>query len=234
MTTKYGYGKGSSGQYNEAGIVLEDGQQAELQLDSNGRLITNATVTATFVGPQEVIISNTDDSIAIGTSSTLFTGTTQGSKFRLDVDTTSEGVTGSMAPTSAIEIGAVDSGGKLQALTVDPAGKLLVDISGSSTVTGTVNANIEGLNAFQTSQYMIGSSSVQLTPTPLTSRSSMSIKAVLTGSNILYIGNSSAVTASTGYPLFNGDSLQIDLTPSQSIYAISTAAGQIAAVMEIG
>lgn len=147
----------------------------------------------------------------------------------------SVGPTGSTAPVQATEMGAVDSNGKLQALTVDPSGKLLVDITGSSTVTGTVNANIEGLTSFKTSQYTIGTSAVQITPTPLTNRSSMSIKANTTSSlDIVYVGNSNAVTSSTGYALFAGDSIQLDLTPAQQIWAIGTSAGQIAYVMEIG
>lgn len=147
----------------------------------------------------------------------------------------SVGLTGVTAPTSATEIGAVDSGGNLQHLLVDPAGKLLVDISGTSVVTGTVNANIEGLTAFQTSQYPVGITSVQLTPTPLTNRSSMSMKADLTSpSEVVYIGNSSGVTTSTGYALFNGDSLQLDLTPAQQVWAIASAPGQLVYVLEIG
>jgi hypothetical protein len=146
----------------------------------------------------------------------------------------SVGPTGVTAPTSATEIGGVDNSGNLQALKVDPAGKLLVDISGTSTVTGTVNANIEGLNAFQTSQYTIGTSAVQLTPTPLTNRSSMSIKAKLTPGSFVYIGPTSGVTTANGYILFNGDSLQLDLTPVNQIWAIASAAGQLLYVLEIG
>lgn len=147
----------------------------------------------------------------------------------------SVGPTGTTAPTSATEVGGLDASGNLQPLMVDPSGKLLVDITGSSTVTGTVNANIEGLTAFQTSQYTVGTSAVQLTPTPLTNRSSMSIKAnTLSGSAIVYVGNSSGVTTSTGYALFSGDSLQLDLTPAQQLWAISNQAGQLLYVMEIG
>jgi hypothetical protein len=147
----------------------------------------------------------------------------------------SVGLVGATAPTSATEMGAVDSFGNLQALTVDPSGKLLVDITGSSTVTGTVNANIEGLTSFASSQYTIGISAVQLTPSPLTNRSSMSIKANTTsGSAMIYIGASNGVTTSTGYALFSGDSLQLDLTPAQQIWAISNMANQLIYVLEIG
>lgn len=194
MTVKYAHGKGSSGQYNQGGIALTDGQNAELQLDASGRLITNATVTATFVGPQEVIINQADDSISIGNGLTLFTGTAgSGGHFGLDVN-----------------------------------------LLNSPTISGTVNSNLNGLTNFQTSQYTVGTSAVQLTPTPLTGRSSMSIKAITTGNNIVYVGSSSGVTTSTGYPLFNGDSLQLDLTGAHVVYAIASAAGQTVAVMEIG
>lgn len=151
----------------------------------------------------------------------------------LPVTDPSIGPTGATAPIDATLVGAVDSGGKLQPLTVDPSGKLLVDISGSSTVTGTVNANILGLNVFQTSQYTVGTSAVQLTPTPLTNRSSMSVKATCTGANAIYIGTSNAVTTSTGFPLFNGDVLNLDLTPSSVVWAIASAASQTAYVLEL-
>jgi hypothetical protein len=147
----------------------------------------------------------------------------------------SVGTTGTAAPTSATEVGGVDASGNLQPLMVDPAGKLLVDITGTSTVTGTVNANIEGLNTFQTSQYTINTSAVQLTPTPLSGRSSMSVKANTTSSlDIVYVGPTASVTSSNGYALFAGDSLQLDLTPSHQIWAVGSSSGQLLYVLEIG
>lgn len=118
---------------------------------------------------------------------------------------------------------------------VTPAGALTVVSTGSSTVTGTVNTNLNGLNNFQTSQYSVGTSAVQLTPTPLSNRSSLSIKVVTSNdAGIVYVGNSSGVTVSTGYGLFNGDSIQLDLTTADSVYVISNLAGQIVYVLEIG
>lgn len=145
----------------------------------------------------------------------------------------SVGINGALAPTSSTQIAAQNAGGDLIALMVDPSGKLLVDSSGTSTVTGTVDANINGLNVFQTSQYSIGLSAIQLTPTPLTNRSSMSVKATCSGSNAIYIGNSSAVTTSTGFPLFNGDVINLDLTGVNVIWAIASATSQTLYVMEI-
>lgn len=99
---------------------------------------------------------------------------------------------------------------------------------------GSLNVNIEGLSTFQTSQYTVGTSAVELTPTPMTDRRSISIKAITVSGNIIYIGNSAAVTIATGYPLFNDDVLNMDLTPADTIYAIASAAGQTICVLEIG
>lgn len=113
-------------------------------------------------------------------------------------------------------------------------GALNVSTSGTSTVSGTVSANIIGLTTFATSQYTVGGSAVQLTPSPLTNRTSMSVKVVTTSSSdIVYIGNSNGVTTSTGYPLFNGDSIQLDFTPANVIYAIGTNSGQLVYVLEL-
>jgi hypothetical protein len=104
----------------------------------------------------------------------------------------------------------------------------------SGTITGNVDASLEGLNAFQTSQYTIGVGAVQITPTPLAGRSSISIKVTTSGNAMIYIGNSNAVTTTTGFPMVSGDNIQMDLTTSQSIYAISNMAGQLLYALEIG
>lgn len=98
---------------------------------------------------------------------------------------------------------------------------------------GSINTKIEGLPTFQTSQYTVNTSAVQITPTPLANRSGISIKCVATSGNSVYIGNSSSVTASTGFPLFNNDVLNMDIT-SESVWAIGSAAGQTVAALEIG
>ncbi len=104
----------------------------------------------------------------------------------------------------------------------------------AGTISGTVNSNIQGLNAFQTSQYSIGVSAVQITPTPLTNRSSVSIKVTTTPNSMIFIGNSAAVTTSTGFPMVSGDNIQMDLTSAQTIYAIGSDVGQVLYALEIG
>lgn len=109
-----------------------------------------------------------------------------------------------------------------------------LNVNGVSTVSGTVTSNIAGLDAFKTTQYTINTSIVQLTPTPLPNRSAMTLKAITTSATeIIYIGNSS-VSTSTGYPLMNGDSLQLDLTAVFNIYAVGSSAGQKLYIMELG
>ncbi len=116
-------------------------------------------------------------------------------------------------------------------MAVNPDGS--INTSGSSTVTGDVNLN--GLTAMQTTQYTVGTSAVQLTPTPLANRSSINIKVSLTSNTeVVYIGNSSGVTTSTGFALFNGDSIQLDITDATPLYAIGSASGQKVYCLELG
>lgn len=126
-----------------------------------------------------------------------------------------------------------DQNGNLVSVTSE-SGKIGLDVNiiGGS-ITGDVVATQPPLNSFQTSQYTIGTSIVQLTPSPLSNRSSISLRVTCTGSNSIYIGNSSGTTTSNGYPLYNGDTIQMDLSTTNSIYAIASAGGQTAFVLEI-
>jgi hypothetical protein len=100
---------------------------------------------------------------------------------------------------------------------------------------GSIDVNLEGLTAFQTSQYTVGTSAVQITPTPMPNRSSIGFKAVIaTSTDVIYVGNSAAVTTSTGYPLYAKDTLELDLDAGQPIYAIATTAGTTLCVVELG
>lgn len=122
-------------------------------------------------------------------------------------------------------------GGTDDQLLVNPNGSINVNAIGGGG--GTTNANIVGLGMFQTSQYAIGVTAVQLAPTALPNRSSLSVTVEAAPNVAVYIGNSSSVTISTGYPLYDGSTLQLDLTPAGSIWAITATAGQTIAVLEI-
>ena len=100
---------------------------------------------------------------------------------------------------------------------------------------GSINVDLQALSSFQTEQYSIGTAPVQITPTPMPNRNSIGFKAVCTTTtDAIYIGNSSAVTTSTGYPLFTHDTLEMDLEGGETIYAIATSAGQTLCVVELG
>lgn len=159
----------------------------------------------------------TDDQLLVNTDGSINVNTT-GSGGNASV-----GPTGSTAPTSGTEIAGVNPEGKLTAVSVDDNG--FVNVRGVSSEAG--------LDAFQTSQYSIGTTATQLAPTPLANRSSISIAITATPNTPVYIGNSSAVTTSNGYPLYDGSSIQLDLTDSGQVWAVSTAPGQIAALLEI-
>lgn len=141
----------------------------------------------------------------------------------------SVGPTGIIAPTSATEIGGIDPSGNLKGISVDANG--FVNVQGVSTITGPVQT--AGLNSFQTSQYTIGTSVIQITPIPLSNRSSVSFRVEAAPNVPIYIGNDNTVSTTTGYPLYDGDTLSMDLTPSDTIYAVSTAPGQVLAVLEL-
>lgn len=179
--------------------------------ESKDRLRVDATVTATL---GETVIKD-------GTSNNLLKVNVDGS---IDSNVILTAASDSVASYLKDGSGnAISSSG----------GALNVNVtSGSSTVTGTVSANINGLNTFQTSQYTIGTTAIKLTPTPLTNRSSISIKAITTGIPV-YVGHDNSVTVTNGYPIFNNDVLNMDLTGSNQIWAIASAPGQTLCILEI-
>lgn len=144
---------------------------------------------------------------------------------------------GGGGPTSDVNIR--DSAGNVLtstagALNVNTTGTATVSGDVNASVTGTVSADINGLANFKTTKYTIDTTAVQLVTPALPSRSSISFRAVCTDGNAVFIGNSNAVTTETGYPLFNGESLQLDLSTTTSPYAIASDLGQTLYVLEIG
>lgn len=168
-----------------------------------------------------------DNQLKVNSDGSINANTTGGSS------NASVGITGTTAPTSATEIGGINPSGNLEGLLVDNSGALIVNSSGTSVVTGTVTSKVEGLTAFKTSQYPIGLTAVQITPTPLTNRSSISITVEAAPNIAVYIGTDNTVTTSTGYPLYDGSTIQLDLTPTGNIWAITATATQTIAALEI-
>lgn len=94
-------------------------------------------------------------------------------------------------------------------------------------------SNVGALSTFKASQYAVGTTAAIVASPALSNRSAISLKAICSTGAIIYVGNSASVSTTTGYPLSNNDSVQMDLGPAQSIYAISNLAAQTLAVMEI-
>ena len=130
--------------------------------ESSDRLRVDAQVSA--------VISATDTTIKDFSTSNHLVVNPDGS---IDVNAILSASTDNIAIADAI------SGNKL---IVNADGSInisgTVTSSGTSTVTGTVSTNINGLAAFQTSQYAVSTSAVQLVPTPMSTRSSMSVKVI--------------------------------------------------------
>lgn len=146
----------------------------------------------------------------------------------------SVGPTAAIAPTSATEVGGINPEGNLTSLSVSDNGFLNVNSIGSSTVTGTVTSNEAGLADYKTTQYPIGTSEVQLAPTPLTNRSSVSFKVhTSSGTDFVLFAQAPGVAATNGYRLDDGESMQMDLTGTGSIYVVGSSAGQLVYLLEI-
>lgn len=108
-----------------------------------------------------------------------------------------------------------------------------LDVNLVSNSGGSISTIEQGLNSFKTSQYSVGISAVQVTPSPLTNRSSISLTIIADPNIAVYIGNSNSVSITTGYPLYDGNTIELDLTPVGVIWVISTAIGQTVAALEI-
>lgn len=209
-----------------------DSDNDALRTDANVTIVGDITVDISAASGDNIAIANADGSKIVDVE-------TINGKNALDVNVVSPviatnpsvGVTGSIAPTSATELGAVDASGNLQPLTVDPDGKLLVDITGTSVVTGTVSADIKGLTTFSTTQYQIDTTPVQIIIPSGTSAVNLKAR-TSTNTNAIVIGNSNTVNnlidgTGNGYPLFSGDTSQLDVTASASVWVIGTNPGQI-------
>lgn len=170
--------------------------------------------------------ANSDNQAIVNSNGELLVSSSGGGGSNASV-----GPTGSTPPASGTQIAGVDTDGNLRAVSVDDNG--FVNVNGTSVVTGTVNTKQDGLNSFKTSQYSVGTSEIQVTPTPLTSRSSISLKVITTGQDPVFFCQSPGSVMTEGYPLYSGDSVQMDLTPSGTIYAVSASPGQMLYVLEI-
>jgi hypothetical protein len=85
---------------------------------------------------------------------------------------------------------------------------------------------------WKTSQVTVGITAVQIASPALANRRMITLKAICPGQRI-YVGPTNAVTVNNGFPLADGDGLDMDLGPTTTLWAVASAAGQTLATLEL-
>jgi hypothetical protein len=119
----------------------------------------------------------------------------------------------------------VDSNGQMYVV-VDPTAPISTVLAAGTADIG--NVGIIPLASWQSSQWDVTASTVQIVTAPLTNRKTVSLKASCfvdgTGlSDIIYLGPSSGLTNANGYALRNGETIDLDLNATGTLYALTNA-----------
>lgn len=200
--------------------TLDGNQVLQAAFDeANGRL--RVETAATIVdGAVEVAIDASTDNIAIKDPAS-------GNILKINSDgsiNTSGGGGGST------DVNIHDSSGNTLSST---SGALNVNTSGTSTVTGTVTTNEAGLDNFNSVQYTIGTSVVQIASPALSGRSSINLKCGRDNAGTIYFKNNNTVSPTNASFLYGGDSITLDLSDLGNIFVIADQSGQILGVIEM-
>lgn len=98
-----------------------------------------------------------------------------------------------------------------------------------------VETPIKALPSFKVTRTSMTGTAAPIVSAPLANRRSLSIRALCSGSALVYIGHNSSVTASTGYPLADGQAIDLDLDDTfTEIYGITSSGTQAVSVAEVG
>lgn len=127
----------------------------------------------------------------------------------------------------SIDQGETPSGG-YSPIQLDSSNNLQVNINSA-----TADVPIKALTGGFTQQFTINTTAVALTTQVTGVRKDVSLKALPANTANIFIGFTSGVTTSTGYPLAAGDVIDLELTTAQPIYAISASSGQTLAMLEL-
>lgn len=87
--------------------------------------------------------------------------------------------------------------------------------------------NIVGLVAWQVSQAAVSTTAAQIASPALAGRKTISIKALSGNSAPVYIGSTNGVTTATGYELAAGDSIDMEIDNTNSIYVVAGSAQRV-------
>lgn len=98
-----------------------------------------------------------------------------------------------------------------------------------------VDTPIKALPGFKVTRTSMTGTAVPVVAAPLTNRKSLSIRAICSGSAIVYIYHNSSASAGNGYPLADGQAIDLDLDDTfTNIYGIASSGTQAVAVAEVG
>jgi len=129
--------------------------------------------------------------------------------------------------TRAVLAGQLPSGA-VQNLSVNASGYQEIAIAEHDAETP-----IKALTSIKATQQTIATTATQITSSPLASRKTISIKLKSSATQKVYIGEDNTVTISTGYELNAGDSVDIEVDGTSTIWAIADTSSQTVCLMEI-
>jgi hypothetical protein len=96
--------------------------------------------------------------------------------------------------------------------------------------------SIKALTSIKATQQTITTSASQVAATPLTDRKTITVKAsdsLVVDTDYIYIGEDNTVTTSTGYQLGKGDSIDLEVDGTATIWAIGSRIGLVLNILEI-
>lgn len=96
----------------------------------------------------------------------------------------------------------------------------------------TAEVPIKALTALNVGQQTITTTASQVT-SAATGRNTIALKSLTANTAAIYIGTSSGVTSSNGFPLDAGESIEFDLTEGQALYAIAGSGSQVLGKAEV-
>lgn len=128
-----------------------------------------------------------------------------------------------IAPSTESETVIITTGGRVKVVATY-TGSMEFEIHGKAT--STTSLKVIGAENADTFQYDVDTTAVELITTGISTQRAFIVKNHSQSQQTIYVGFSLAkVSALKAWPLVSGESLGVDLGGTQSIYAISDAAG---------
>lgn len=97
-----------------------------------------------------------------------------------------------------------------------------------------VEAPLKSLATPLITRTSVTTTAAKILSSPMANRRSLGIKAICSGSALIYLGTSSAVTSGNGYPLSDGQSIDVELDATfDGFWAIASTGTQAVSVIEV-